>query len=322
MNHRMCSRRHLAYWVVFLAIAPTGGLAQQLPKQEKQVTINHLDDRLVIQVGGQDFAHYVFRDENIPRPYFAHVKTPSGLPITRTHPPVEGKDATDHATMHPGIWLAFGDLDGDDFWRNKASIRHVKFVETPRGGKGSASFVEEKRYVAADGREICTELFRCRLHALDGGFLMEWDSSFSGNREFFFGDQEEMGLGVRVATPLAENNGGQLRDSEGRRNSRQIWSNAARWCDYSGAVNDRRMGVTILSHPDNFRVSWMHARNYGFMAANAFGRKAMKKGDASKLVIKAGESLPLRYGIWIHESEGDRDIDLETVYRKYVTLTR
>ena len=157
---------------------------------------------------------------------------------------------------------------------------------------------------------------------LDGGFLIEWNSNFSGGRDFYFGDQEEMGLGVRVATRLAEKNRGLLRDSEGRRKADQIWSQAARWCDYSGAIDDRHMGVTILCHPDNFRPSWMHARNYGFMAANAFGRKAMKKGAASKFVIKTGESLKVRYGIWIHESEGDADIDLEDVYHEYLTRAR
>ncbi len=143
---------------------------------QQKLSIETREDRLIIRFGEMEIAHYVFRDATIPRPYFAHVKTPGGTQATRSHPPVEGKDATDHATMHPGIWLAFGDLDGEDFWRNKASIEHVKFVETPQASDSSASIVEEKRYGGAGGQEVCRELFRWKLHAIAGGFLMEWDS--------------------------------------------------------------------------------------------------------------------------------------------------
>jgi hypothetical protein len=78
--------------------------------------------------------------------------------------------------------------------------------------------------------------------------------------------------------------------------------------------------MTILCHPDNFRPSWMHARDYGLMVANPFGRKAMKQGDESKVTIKPGESLKLRYGIWVYASKRDTDVDIESVYRKYVKL--
>ncbi len=39
------------------------------------------------------------------------------------------------------------------------------------------------------------------------------------------------------------------------------------------------------------------------MAANPFGREAMNKGENSRVVVEAGESLRLRYGVWIHSGE-------------------
>src|SRR5687768_6499997 len=80
-------------------------------------------NQLQIQVGDKPFASYVYQDDAIPRPYVAHVRSPGGIQVTRNHPPVEGKDATDHAALHPGLWLAFGDLSGADFWRNKAAVK-------------------------------------------------------------------------------------------------------------------------------------------------------------------------------------------------------
>ena len=47
--------------------------------------------------------------------------------------------------------------------------------------------------------EVCTYTFQVR----PAGYLILWDSTFESNRSgLYFGDQEEMGLGVRVATPL------------------------------------------------------------------------------------------------------------------------
>lgn len=278
-------------------------------------------DRLLIHVDGAEVAHYVFVDKQIPRPYFAHVKTPSGVQVTRNHPPVEGKDRTDHATMHPGIWMAFGDLDGADIWRNKARVEHQKFSNL-KSQSGQVSFEELKHYLRANGELICNERFRCTFHVLESGYLIEWDSTFFADREFYFGDQEEMGLGMRMTTPVSEIEGGLLTDSHKRKGADAIWSQSADWCDYSGKADGKMIGMTILCHPENFRKSWLHARNYGFVAANPFGRKAMNKGETSKVVVKPGESLRLRYGVLIHSGPGNSPVDLDRVYKKYVQISK
>ena len=38
------------------------------------------------------------------------------------------------------LWLAFGDLSGADFWRNKAQVRPVGFVEEPTSDDQGESF--------------------------------------------------------------------------------------------------------------------------------------------------------------------------------------
>ena len=79
-----------------------------------------------------------------------------------------------------------------------------------------------------------------------------------------------------------------MTDSEGRKNGAEIGGNSADWCDYSGTLDGQHVGMTIFCHPDNFRPSWFHARDYGFLAANAFGRAAFHKGEPSKVVVEAG----------------------------------
>ena len=94
-----------------------------------------------------------------------------------------------------------------------------------------------------------------------------------------------------------------MTDAKGRKNGAEIGGNSADWCDYSGTVDGKHVGMTIFCHPDNFRPSWFHARDYGFLAANAFGRAAFEKGEPSKVVVKPGETFRLRYGILVHADD-------------------
>jgi hypothetical protein len=303
--------------MVGVSMLASQGLTQN---RTHQVGFRLGDGDVVITVDNRPIASYVYRDPSgdIPRPYFAHVKAPSGFQVTRNHPPRTGQDRTDHATMHPGIWMAFGDLDAADFWRNRARIKHVRFIEKPTGGIDRGSFVEEKKYLRSDGSLVCDEEFRCEVRVRPGGYLLTWDSTFSSERAFYFGDQEEMGLGFRVASPLTELKGGRLSDSNGRQGAKAIWSQSAKWCDYSGVIDGQRVGMTLMCHPANVRPSWMHARNYGFVAANPFGRQAMKKGGQSKVVVKPGETLRLRYAVWIHSADADKESTIHSTYTEYI----
>lgn len=262
-------------------------------------------DRIAITHGAQPVATFVFRDDHILRPHFANLHTPGGIQVTRSHPPVEGIDATDHDTMHPGLWLAFGDVNGADFWRNKARIEHVRFAETPVARGPELRFATECRLRAADDQVLGHLTNRFTLTAHPDAWLLVWDATFApATTALVFGDQEEMGLGVRVATALTEKNGGRIVSSAGRRGAQDTWGQPADWCDYSGRVEDRPAGVTLLADPANFRPSWWHNRDYGLMVANPFGREAMKQGARSAVTVAPGEVLRLRFGAALHSGTG------------------
>jgi Methane oxygenase PmoA len=287
--------------------------------------------RVAIIIDGLPVAVYCYQDHKISRPFFAHVRAPGGVQVTRHHPPIEGQDLLDHDTMHPGIWMAFGDINGSDYWRLAARVRHAEFVSEPVGSSGLGTFAVRNEYL--DQRDpskiVCEETARYTISVRPGGYLLQWDSTFSGDHEFAFGDQEEMGIGIRVATPLrvgasgkgeAPRGSGTILDSAGRKNEKEVWGNSADWCDYSGTIAGRHVGITIFSNPDNFRPSWHHARDYGFVAANPFGRKAFGKGEASKVVVKPGEKLRLRFGIWVHSRPQASAPDLKSAYAHYLEV--
>ena len=101
-NHDRIAYRSLVAATVCAAVLgkPTGLLtAADVPT----VAFNLGGEELAVQIGGRTVARYVFRDAEIPRPYFCDVVAPNGVQVTRRHPPREGVDRTDHRAFPRGI---------------------------------------------------------------------------------------------------------------------------------------------------------------------------------------------------------------------------
>jgi putative membrane-bound dehydrogenase-like protein len=269
-------------------------------------------DRLRISLSGKQIADYVFRDDKILRPYFANARLISGVQVTRNHPPVKDVDPTDHDTMHPGIWLGLGDISGQDFWRNKASMEHVRFVSAPKVVEGRLRFATECRLKTSTGEPVGLLVNDFTLAERPNGWLLAWSATFHADqRAIVFGDQEEMGFGARVATPFIEKNGGVLQNSTGKQMASVTWGQPAAWCDYSGTGPDSG-GILLMAGTKNFRESWWHNRDYGVFVANPFGRQAMKQGARSEITVAPGEKLQVTFGALIHDHrEFDRSAEFQ-----------
>lgn len=300
----LMNEQQLADLTAFLVSCKDEARAKTTPKKTK--TVVHLEEsegQVAIHINGQKVGTYVYNDPVTLRPFFKNIRTLSGTQVTRNHPPIEGVDDGDHASMHPGIWMAFGDISGSDFWRNRARVVHERFITKPSGGKHSGSFSVSNRFETNDGKLICRQTVTHTIRHAKDGWLLTYDCHFTSPTDFFIGDQEEMGLGVRLATPLIEKNGGQLRNSAGQISAKSTWGQPAIWCDYSGNINGKWAGITILANGKTPRIPWWHNRNYGLMVANQFGRKAMKQGEKSQYKVKAGSTLQLSFNIMIHEQK-------------------
>jgi putative heme-binding domain-containing protein len=279
----------------------------------------HLSDRLIIKLDERPVAEFVFEDSEVRRPYFSNIRLSGGQKLTRNHPPQEGVDATDHAGLHPGVWLGFGDISGHDFWRSKGEIRHLQFRSEPRVVDGQLTFATECLLVTHQGEPLCRMTNQFVLSPRASGWFLIWDATFHADTQpIVFGDQEEMGFGVRVATPLTEKNGGRIVSSGGLQTAQATWGQAASWCDYSGMVDGRAVGITIMSGKENFRESWWHNRDYGLFVANPFGRQAMRQGKKSSVELPVGESLTLRFGSLFQEGG---DLDLESEFEWFTGLS-
>ena len=275
-----------------------------------------------ISISWQDraVAEYVFRDGQTLRPYFTRLHAADGTQVSRNHPPVKGVDATDHDTLHPGLWLAFGDLNGVDFWRNKGRVEHLRFVREPRVTAGRLSFAVEDQYVAASRAEVCRAVNEfCFIAgetmrpALPGTLLLWRTTLRRADGLLNFGPQHGMGLGFRVATPLAVKGGtGSIVSNHGGKNETGNWGLTGTWWNYSGTVNDRQAGILAVAAPDNARPVWSHARDYGFIALNPTGPPPGVKDVASiPFAVPNGESLVLKFGVLLHSSTEKEPLDAD-----------
>lgn len=297
-----------------LSLRTVTAAAGQASAEPLRFSVEQHEDRLLLTLGGQNVGEFVFADPQILRPYFSNLRLPNGQQLTRNHPPIPGRDDTDHEAMHPGLWLGFGDISGYDFWRNKAAIKHQRFLVEPHLEGERLTFATESQLLTPQGQTLGRLSNHLTLTPRPAGWSLVWSATFHADQQaLVFGDQEEMGLGVRVATALSEKNGGQLRNSGGQQTAARTWGQPARWCDYSGG-RPGTGGVLVMADPQNFRESWWHNRDYGVFVANPFGRQALQQGPPSAVTIAPGEELTLRFGAYFHD---DQTLDAEAEFEVF-----
>ena len=108
-----------------------------------------------------------------------------------------------------------------DTWRLKNRVQFSEYVEPPSGGAGQGSFAVKNRFLKStsnDAEAYCTSVDRYTFLVRPHGTLILLDVTFMADpEEFTFGDQEEMGLGMRVNAPMnVQMNQTSRRGKEGR----------------------------------------------------------------------------------------------------------
>ncbi|MFP6762355.1 MAG: DUF6807 family protein [Planctomycetaceae bacterium] len=202
--------------------------------------------------------------------------------------------------MHPGTWISFGHLDGEDYWRLTSRTEHVKFVQEPYLKPGQAGFTVCNLHLRRDGkRVVCEETTKYTLMARPQGVLMLVEARFeSGQQDFYFGEQEESGLAFRMESRLKVQNGhGTIKNNRGDQNGAAMRGQEAAWVDYSGTVSGRRVGLMVMPGPSNAGRCWMHTRDYGLVAANPFpGKPQERRAPYVKTVVKKESRIGCRTG--------------------------
>lgn len=265
----------------------------------------------------------------LAKPFFWPVHAPGGVPVTRAWPmqPSKPGETTDHVHQK-SAWFCHGDViaeglelkersadkrvHGIDFWAETPGHGRIVCVEVGEPKPVAPNHVmisTRNEWVAPGGTKVMEESRTIHLIALPAGRLIALDVDLHANVcPITFGDTKEGSMGVRVndairADPKAKT-GGVLTNAAGQAGEKDVWGMTADWCDYFGTIGGKHAGIAVFDHPTNpYRAAW-HARGYGLMAANPFGRGESgfpsRKGTSDLVKLAKGDHLKLKYGIYAH----------------------
>jgi len=302
----------------------TGCQTPAKPRQGVQIT--PLADRLRVEINGQLFTEYFFKD--VPRPYCYPLIGPGGAAMTRHWPMQDTPDEEHDHPHHRSLWFAHGAVNGHDFWSEQKGfgrIVHDGFLEV-KSGRAFGVIKSRNKWVAADGKLVCTDERTLRIFNPGAAPERVFDFDITlhpANGDLTFGDTKEGTMAVRLAETMrlkGKVGHGHIVNSAGLRDG-QTWGKRADWCDYYGPVAGKTVGIAIFDHPQNPRhPTWWHVRDYGLFAANPFGRHdfdALANKSAGALVVPAGRSITFRYRFYLHEGD-ERQAKVAAKYDEYL----
>ncbi len=321
MNLRNFQCRMLIAIVGFLITSPAPAWAGE------GVTIQKLDGKVRIEIGGELFGEYIYQD--VSRPYLYPLCGPGGAKMTRDWPMAERDGEERDHPHHKSFWYAHGAVNGTDFWsetQNAGRTEQVEILEITSGPEVGVLRTSNK-LVAKDGTIVCTDERTLRVYNHTDDRMFDFEITIHASHgPITFGDTKEGTMAMRLAEtmrlkPNQYHEGeptGHIVNSEGVRDG-ETWGKRAAWVDYYGPVDGRILGVAIFDHPQNPRhPTWWHVRDYGLFAANPFGVHDFehRPEGAGELRVPAGGSLTFRYRFYVHRGD-EKDGKVARHYQEY-----
>jgi hypothetical protein len=167
---------------------------------------------------------------------------------------------------------------------------------------------------------MCREIASYRLIPNKDGYLITMDTRLFGEKPFWLGVREEMGLALRVATPLTVKNKGTILSAKGGKNEEGTWGKVDRWWDYFGPLTNKSVGIQIMTGPGN-PPTWSHSRDYGLLVANPLPVDR-KENHGKKIEVNPGQQFQLRFGVQIHEHNQRDQFDPAASYERYLEVAQ
>ena len=297
---------------------------QTSSKPNQGLSVKHMEvlngdkrDKVVVSIGNEIFTEYRYANQG--KPILYPVIGPYGIPMTRHYPmkegvPGESGDHHHHQSIHYNH-----PVSGIDFWhgRGGAHIRNDEIVKT-EVVDGKALIVSRNSWMHGDKR-ILSDTTEISAGNTKGGRFIDYKVSIhASEREITFQDSKEGSMSIRTHPALRLQGKvakGSAINSEGVK-GKAVWGKAAKWVNYWGPVDGKMVGIAIFDHPKNPRhpTTW-HARDYGLVTANPFGKRYFKEGDGA-LTLQKGETVTFAYRFFFHENSHEK-IDLPEHYKKW-----
>ena len=302
-----------------------GVVVSDAEAQSGRIDLSKGDGKVTVSIDGKLFTEYDFSTYRKPilYPLIAH----GGQAVTRNYPmkSVEG-EADDHP-HHKSVWFAHGDINGVDYWSERAKIETTK-VEIVNQDEASPGIVASHRWIADDESRLFESESEISFFADGKTRMIAFAFRLKAvDQDLVFGDTKEGTFAIRTHPNLRlvndEKRGvktanGKAINSEGVA-GKAVWGKRARWVDYHGKIDDQIYGVAIFDHPENLRhpTTW-HAREYGLVAANPFGLHYFDGGPKGRgeFKLQKGKSTTFKYLLVIHVGD-EREADIASRYRAW-----
>ncbi|HRX84967.1 MAG TPA: PmoA family protein [Phycisphaerae bacterium] len=249
------------------------------------------------------------------RPFLSPITSPAGVGVTVDGVTVDGAASSagiDPCDHHHSCWNGWADVNGVDHWTDGARAgrqRHRRFTLSASGPvfgrlsalidwldtEGNPQFTEQRVYL------VYAAIGGSRIIDITSRMIMAYG-------DVRFGDTSDGGLcAVRVAPALSRRGGGMLRNANGEQGEEDCRGSSATWCDCTGQIDDRFVGVTMFDCPSNLRYPTLwNVRDDGLMAANPFGVSSFcgeGEGDGGGARTFAWSEVAMfRYRLLIHDS--------------------
>jgi hypothetical protein len=316
--------------MVWLVLAVFGASVSFAYGEDQSVSSGDLKvqadgDHVDFLVKGKLMARYECGPK-VAKPYFWPLNSPAGEPITRAWPmePLKPGGTKDHVHQK-SAWFCHGDVipEGIELKEKVKGVTGVDFWDEAKGHgiitctqKGpiesnghQAKLATHNEWRTADGIKILDEDRVISFTPLpDDAYLIVFDIDMAATgAPLTFGDTKEGSFGIRINDAIREQGGnGKLTNAAGKTGEKQVWGMRSPWCDYSGELNGKKVGLAIFDDPSNPPSCW-HSRGYGLMAANPFGRGhsgfPAVKGQTDLLKLPKDGHLKLRYGLYVHPGD-------------------
>lgn len=273
------------------------------------------DKNLTVKAGGKNILQYHHalvtppdytpRDkaELYTRSAFIHpVWTPGGTVITNAFPKKH--------LHHYGVWFPWRltNYEGTqiNFWEvggGEGTIRCAG-VEGHGSSDAVAWFRVKHEHVALklkdSPRVLLNETWDVRVYPTDGHYLFDITSTHTcaTDKPLTIEKMYYGGMGLRGADAWEDPNNVEFYTSDGKTRADGNFT-AANWVEMHGQIDGKRVGVTVLSHPSNFRSpqkTRIHPKEpfLNFVPA-----------QDEPFVIEPGKPYVSRYRYYVHDGELD-----------------
>lgn len=285
---------HLAAYLMTVTLAHAAGVV--LENDTESATVK-------VTIGGEHFTTYHYGSQR-HFPYLWPVNAEGGVGMTRNFPMGEDTPAVEDHPHHLSLYLAYGDLNGHDFWHvGRGRPGTIKTVDLQTGQGDGFGWIRAHHHWVAEEIIVMEEIRELRFHAgPPSARVFDFISTFKATQgDVTFGDTKEAMLAVRIRPEIDGTRGGTLTNAEGRQGEAKVYGTPSPWMDYSGTVAGHgTRGVAIFDHPENIRPGYWHVRDYGLASINPFGRRSVGGGVDGAHTLPNGTSLTLRYRFLVH----------------------